>query len=39
VQSLLGSLQLDISHASQVLNWRPPISMDEGLRRAVGMDV
>lgn len=38
-QSLLGSLQLDISHTFEVLNWKPPISMDEGLRRAIGVSV
>ena len=31
---LLGSLQVDISKARQLLGWAPPISMDEGLRRA-----
>lgn len=35
-RSLLGSLQLDISDTCEVLNWKPSISMDEGLRRAVG---
>jgi nucleoside-diphosphate-sugar epimerase len=38
-QSLLGSLQLDITYTCEVLNWNPPISMDEGLRRAVGVTV
>lgn len=33
-QRLLGSLQVDISKARQVLGWRAPISVDEGLRRA-----
>lgn len=33
-QRLLGSLQVDISKAQQVLGWTPPISVDEGLRRA-----
>lgn len=31
---LLGSLQLDTSKARQRLSWVPPISVDEGLRRA-----
>ncbi|MCL7751312.1 SDR family oxidoreductase [Guyparkeria hydrothermalis] len=31
---LLGSLQVDISKAQDVLGWEPPISVDEGLRRA-----
>lgn len=33
-QRLLGSLQVDISHTRNTLNWTPPISVDEGLRRA-----
>lgn len=33
-QRLLGNLQVDISHTRNTLNWRPPISVDEGLRRA-----
>lgn len=32
---LTESLQVDISKARQLLNWVPPISVDEGLRRAV----
>lgn len=38
-QSLLGSLQLDITNTCLVLDWNPPISMDEGLRRAVGVSI
>lgn len=34
-QRLLGNLQVDISHTRSTLNWSPPISVDEGLRRAV----
>jgi nucleoside-diphosphate-sugar epimerase len=34
-QRLLGNLQVDISHTRNTLNWSPPISVDEGLRRAV----
>jgi nucleoside-diphosphate-sugar epimerase len=33
-QRLLGSLQVDITHTQQTLGWTPPISVDEGLRRA-----
>lgn len=33
---LLGSLQVDISKARDVLGWSPAVSVDEGLRRAVG---
>jgi nucleoside-diphosphate-sugar epimerase len=32
---LLGSLQVDISRTCDVLDWTPPITVDEGLRRAV----
>lgn len=32
---LLGSLQVDISKSREMLSWEPPISVDEGLRRAV----
>lgn len=32
---LLGNLQVDISHTCRTLGWRPPVSVDEGLRRAV----
>ena len=32
---LLGSLQVDISKARRMLHWAPPISVDEGLKRAV----
>ena len=34
-QRLLGNLQVDISHTCRTLGWKPPISVDEGLRRAV----
>ena len=30
---LLESLQVDISKARKLLNWVPPVSVDEGLRR------
>jgi nucleoside-diphosphate-sugar epimerase len=32
-QRLLGSLQVDISKAQQLLGWTPPLSVAEGLRR------
>ena len=35
VQRLCGSLQVDISKARALLGWNPPVSVDEGLRRAV----
>jgi nucleoside-diphosphate-sugar epimerase len=33
-QRLCGSLQLDITKTRQVLGWVPPVSVNEGLRRA-----
>lgn len=35
---LLGNLQVDISKTRQLLGWRPPVSVDEGLRRAARAD-
>ncbi len=35
VQRLCGNLQVDSSKARSLLGWTPPISVDEGLRRAV----
>ena len=32
-QRLLGSLQVDISKARNLLGWRPPLSVEEGLKR------
>lgn len=34
-QSLCGSLQMDINKTCSLLDWKPPVSIDEGLRRAV----
>jgi nucleoside-diphosphate-sugar epimerase len=33
-QRLLGNLQVDIAHTRHTLGWAPPVSVDEGLRRA-----
>lgn len=33
-QRLCGSLQLDTTKTRQLLGWTPPVSVDEGLRRA-----
>lgn len=33
-QRLCGSLQVDISKTRQLLGWTPPLSVDEGLRKA-----
>jgi len=35
VQRLCGNLQVDISKARTLLNWVPPVSVAEGLRRVV----
>ncbi|NHI01401.1 SDR family oxidoreductase [Oceanimonas sp. MB9] len=32
-QRLLGSLQVDISKARKVLGWKPPLSVEQGLKR------
>ena len=32
-QRLCGSLQVDISKAKKLLNWTPPVSVDDGLRK------
>lgn len=34
-QRLLGSLQVDMGKTCELLDWNPPVSVDEGLRRAV----
>ena len=34
LQRLMGSLQVDIHHTRTTLNWSPPVSVQEGLRRA-----
>jgi nucleoside-diphosphate-sugar epimerase len=33
-QRLMGNLQIDIDHTRTTLGWTPPVSVDEGLRRA-----
>ncbi|CAN7327394.1 SDR family oxidoreductase [Variovorax paradoxus] len=34
-QRLCGSLQVDISKTCELLGWRPPVSLDEALRKAM----
>jgi nucleoside-diphosphate-sugar epimerase len=34
-QRLCGSLQVDITKTKDLLNWKPPLSVDDGLRRAI----
>jgi nucleoside-diphosphate-sugar epimerase len=36
VQRLCGNLQVNISKARNLLDWTPPISVEEGLKRALG---
>lgn len=38
-QRLLGSLQVDISKARELLGWQPPISVEEGLRRCFDSEI
>lgn len=33
VQRLCSSLQVDSSHVGKILNWKPPVTMDEELRK------
>jgi nucleoside-diphosphate-sugar epimerase len=37
-QRLCGSLEVDISKTRDMLGWSPPVSVDEGLRRALRHD-
>lgn len=38
-QRLCGSLQIDMTKTQQLLDWKPPLSVDEGLRLAAEGDV
>jgi nucleoside-diphosphate-sugar epimerase len=33
IRRLCGNLQVDISKTRELLDWEPPVSTDEGLRR------
>jgi len=35
INRLLGSLQVDIEYTKEVLDWKPPLSVTEGLKRMV----
>ena len=37
VQRLCGNLQVDMSKARSLLGWVPPVSVEEGLRRAMAV--
>ena len=36
MQRSCGNLQVDVSKVRRLLGWAPPVSVDAGLRRAVG---
>ncbi len=36
-QRLCGNLQVNIEKTRRLLGWAPPLSLDEGLRRAAGL--
>jgi nucleoside-diphosphate-sugar epimerase len=35
IQRLLGSLQIDSSKATKLLNWTPPVTVEEGMARTI----
>jgi hypothetical protein len=35
IERLIGSLQVNIGHTQEVLNWRPPLDVRQGLALAV----
>jgi len=35
INRLVGSLKIDDSYTKEILNWTPPISVEEGIRRMV----
>jgi nucleoside-diphosphate-sugar epimerase len=35
IDRLIGSLQIDNSYAREMLNWTPPVSVEEGIKRMV----
>lgn len=37
IERLTSSLQVDISHTCETLCWRPPVEIDEGLRKCVAL--
>ena len=37
VQRLCGNLQVDMSKARNLLGWAPPVSVEDGIRRAMGV--
>ena len=35
INRLVGSLRVDNSYTKEILNWTPPVSVEEGIRRMV----
>ena len=35
MNKLIGSFQIDNEYACKTLNWKPPVSVQEGIRRMV----
>ena len=35
INRFVGSLRVDDSYTKEILNWTPPISVEEGIRRMV----
>jgi len=35
IERLTGSLQVDIRHTCETLDWRPPVSLEDGIRQAL----
>jgi nucleoside-diphosphate-sugar epimerase len=35
IDRLVGSLQVDITHTKETLDWRPPYSLEEGFGKCV----
>jgi UDP-glucose 4-epimerase len=33
IDRLCGNLQVDISHTKDTLGWKPPITVEEGIKR------
>ena len=33
VDRLCGNLQVDITHTKETLGWKPPVTVEEGIRR------
>lgn len=38
IERLCGNLQVDISHTKETLDWQPPISVEDGIRRCFTED-